>query len=105
MQSANKTSTKQISGYLYKQIGRDEGKGRDADGRLIQGTKDHRVLFDEAPPDGLPRSGKGDVVRHIIIDPTNDNYHGGLVYGSRSMGAGFSRGGAGILCMRKSPSQ
>lgn len=83
--------------YLYKQVCREESKGRNSEGRLLQGTKEHRVLFDEAPPTDLPRSGKGDVVRHIIIDPTNDNYHGGLVYGSRSMGAGYLRGQAGIF--------
>ena len=83
--------------YLYKQICREESKGRNAEGRLIPGTKEHRVLFDEAPPDGLHRSGKGDVVRHIIIDPTSDAYHGGLVYGSRNLGAGFLRGEAGIF--------
>lgn len=82
--------------YVYKQICKLEAGGRDRDGLLVPGTNNYRVLFDTAKPTGLPESGKGDVVRHIIIDPTNDSYHGGLVYGSSSWRAGFMRGENGI---------
>lgn len=82
--------------YVYKQVCKLEAGGRDQDGLLVPGTRNYRVLFDTARPTGLPESGKGDVVRHIIIDPTNDSYHGGLVYGSSSWRAGFMRGENGI---------
>lgn len=82
--------------YMYQQVCKLESKGRDADGRLIPGTHEHRVLFDAEKPTGLPESGKGDVVRHIIINPTNDGYHGGLVYGSSSWRAGYQKGEDGI---------
>jgi hypothetical protein len=82
--------------YVYKQVCKLEAGGRDHEGLLVPGTRNYRVLFDAARPTGLPESGKGDVVRHIIIDPTNDSYHGGLVYGSSSWRAGFMRGENGI---------
>jgi hypothetical protein len=82
--------------YLYKQVCKQEALGRDEHGKLIPGTHATRVLFDSEKPTGLPESGKGDVVRHIIIDPTNDSYHGGLVYGSSSWRAGYMSGESGI---------
>ncbi len=82
--------------YLYRQVCKEESNGRDADGRLIPGTHAHRVLFDTNKPTGLPESGKGEVVRHVIINPTNDGYHGGLVYGSSSWRSGYQTGESGI---------
>lgn len=93
----NKNLSEADRWYLYKQVCKLESEGRDDDGRLIPGTQKYRVLFDSEKPSGLPASGKGDVVHHIIIDPTNDSYHGGLVYGSSSMRAGYMRGEKGIF--------
>jgi hypothetical protein len=93
----NKSLSEADKWYLYKQVCKQEAGGRDEHGKLIPGTQATRVLFDTAKPTGLPESGKGDVVRHVIIDPTNDSYHGGLVYGGSSWRAGYMTGGSGIF--------
>jgi hypothetical protein len=92
----NKDLSEADKWYLYKQVCNEERKGRNKDGGLIPGTQATRVLFDAAKPTGLPESGKGDVVRHIIIDPTNDGYHGGLVYNGGSWRSGYMQGQWGI---------
>jgi hypothetical protein len=92
----NKDLSEADKWYLYKQVCRQEAGSRDSHGILIPGTHALRVLFDSEKPTGLPESGKGDVVRHIIIDPTNDGYHGGLVYGSASWRSGYKKGEEGI---------
>jgi hypothetical protein len=92
----DKSLTEADKWYVYKQVCDVEGQGRDANGRLLPGTKGYRVLFGLTPPTNLEPSLKGDVVRHLIIDPTMDAYHGGLIFGSRSYSAAFLRGAAGI---------
>lgn len=82
--------------YLYKQVCDLERKGRDNYGWLIPGTKEYRVLFNAQRPTGIPESLKGDVVRHVIIDPTDDGYHGDLVYGKGTWRSGFQTGENGI---------
>lgn len=92
----NKELSEADKWYLYKQVCKQEATGRDEHGKLIPGTHATRVLFDSEKPTGLPESGKGDVVRHIVIDPTDDSYHGGLVYGGSSWRAGYMSGESGI---------
>jgi len=92
----DKSLTEADKWYMYKQVCDIEGQGRDADGRLLPGTTGYRVLFGLTPPSNLEPSLKGDVVRHLIIDPTMDSYHGGLLYSSRSYSAGFLKDTAGI---------
>ena len=93
----NKSLTEADKWYLYKQVCDIERQGRDADGRLLPGTNSYRVLFGLTPPERLEQSLRGDVVRHLIIDPTMDAYHGGLVFGGRNFSAAFMRDKTGIF--------
>jgi hypothetical protein len=93
----NKKLTEADKWFLYKEVCDLERQGRNAQGHLIPGTKNYRVLFDAEKPTGIPESLKGDVVRHVIIDPTNDGYHGTLAYGSPGWRSGFMQGEDGIF--------
>jgi hypothetical protein len=84
--------------YLYMQVRNLVKQGRDSVDELIPGTTKYRVLFERQPPTGLSEPTEGDVVRHIIISPTDDGYHGLLVYGSPSWESCFLPGESGILC-------
>ncbi len=70
--------------YVYERILAGEAEGRDPHSKPTEGAL-------RVPGEGryrlvnrgnqTPLSGKGDFVRHVAISPTNDGYHGSLVYG------------------------
>lgn len=82
--------------YVYEKVSQRLKEGRiEGNGQLKpNGSSKYRLTQEGSD---VMRSKKGDVVRHIHISPTNDGYHGDLVYGEGTYKSGWQTGNAGVV--------
>lgn len=82
--------------YVYEKVTQRLKEGRiDGNGQLKPaGSSTYRLTQEGSD---VMRSKKGDVVRHIHISPTNDGYHGDLVYGEGTYKSGWATGKSGVV--------